>query len=256
MNKFPLEIQNFINNSQVTEISIGCSDTNVYKIIKDDNQVFFLKVGKSPILTKEYASLMWLKGKLEVPDCVLFINDGTTEYMITKVVVGEMSCSDKNLSNPKLTIELLSQAILKLQKVEIKDCPFRNDINYKLGIAEYNVKHNLLTEPMTSKLGKTFNSYEELLTYLKNNRPNEELVFSHGDTSMPNIFFHNNKLSGFIDVGECGVSGKWFDIAIACKSIRRNFNNNEELVTLFLNKLGLQYSNIIEYYEAIMDLYL
>ena len=176
--------------------------------------------------------------------------------MITKAVVGEMSCSDKNLKNPELTIRLLSKAISKLQQVDIKDCPFRNDINYKLGIAEYNVKNNLLTSPMTSKLGKMFSSYENLLEYLKNNKPNEELVFSHGDTSMPNVFFYNNNISGFIDVGECGVSDKWFDIAITCKSIRRNFSNYEELITLFLNELGLKYSDVIDYYEAIMDLYL
>lgn len=259
MKKFPIEIQNFLNESKTKEISIGCSNTKVYQIIKKNNQVYYLKVGKAPLLTKEYASLMWLKNKLKVPECIIFTNDGTTEYMITKAVLGEMSCSEQNLKAPEKTIKLLAKAILNLQEIDIKDCPFRNDINYKLGIAEFNVKNKLLTEPMVSTLGKKFNSYEDLLKYLKDNKPNEQLVFSHGDTSMPNIFLYKNNVSGFIDMGECGVSDKWFDIAIACKSIRRNFNNEQysnTLINLFLKELNLEYSTIIDYYEAIMDLYL
>ena len=68
-----------------------------------------------------------------------------------------------------------------------------------------------------------FGSIKNLLKYLEDNRFEEELVFSYGDTSLPNIFAKNEGLAGFIDVGECGIADKWFDLAICEKSILRNY---------------------------------
>ncbi len=250
----PEQIKVFIKDATIQEISIGCSNTNVYKIAKTD-VLYFLKIGKIPTLTKEYASLIWLNGKLHVPQCVCFCNDGINEYLLTSSMEGGMSCSDKYLAIPEKTVALLAKAIKQLQSVEILDFPFRGDLTYKLGLAEYNVKNNLLVDSPSSKIGKELKSYEKILEYLIKNRPTEQLVFSHGDTSLPNIFFENDKVSGFIDVGECGVADKWFDIAICYKSIIRNFPGRGDLLELFLKELGEQYSNKIDYYIALMDLY-
>ena len=114
----------------------------------------------------------------------------------------------------------------------------------------------MLSCPPVSEIGKKLKSYEKILDFLKNNKPKETLVFSHGDTSLPNIFFKDQKISGFIDVGECGVADKWFDIAICYKSINRNFPNRPDLLDLFLKKLNLKFSSNIDYYIAVMDLYL
>lgn len=46
-----------MKNTTIQEISIGCSNTAVYEITKD-NETFFLKIGKIPSLTKEYAALI------------------------------------------------------------------------------------------------------------------------------------------------------------------------------------------------------
>ncbi len=255
MKKIPTFIKNFMKNTTIQEISIGCSNTAVYKITKD-NETFFLKIGKIPSLTKEYAALIWLNGKLSVPKCVYFCNDGTNEYLLTTTMAGEMSCSDSNLKKPEQTIKLLAHAIKQLQSVEILECPFRSDLNYKLGLVEYNVKNKLLTDSPSSKIGRELKSYNNIFKYLIDKKPTtEQLVFSHGDTSLPNIFFKDNQVSGFIDVGECGVADKWFDIAICYKSIIRNFPNREDLLKLFLNELQEEYSDKIEYYITLMDLY-
>lgn len=255
MSLFTSEINKILKGYNISDINIGCSDTNVYKASKD-NEILFLKIGKAPLLSKEYVSLMWLKGKLPVPDCVYFTNDAEKEYLITKAVKGEMSCSDKNLKSPEETIKLLAKAIKLIQNVEISNCPFRSDLTYKLGVAEFNVKNKLLSAAPISEIGKELKDYNSILSYLQNNKPKEELVFSHGDTSLPNIFFNKGKVSGFIDVGECGVADKWFDIAICYKSIRRNFPNRQDLLDLFLSELSLKYSTTIEYYLTLMDLYL
>lgn len=92
-----------------------------------------------------------MNGKLSVPKCVYFCNDGTNEYLLTTTMAGEMSCSDSNLKKPEQTIKLLAHAIKQLQSVEILECPFRSDLNYKLGLVEYNVKNKLLTDSPSKK---------------------------------------------------------------------------------------------------------
>lgn len=68
-----------------------------------------------------------------------------------------------------------------------------------------------------------FASPADLLTWLKDNRPAENLVFSHGDYCLPNIFINQNKVSGFIDLGRSGIADKYQDIALCYRSLKHNF---------------------------------
>ena len=45
---------------------------------------------------------------------------------------------------------------------------------------------------------KGFSSPQELLKWLKDNKPNESYVLSHGDYCLPNIFIDDNKISGLL----------------------------------------------------------
>lgn len=79
-----------------------------------------------------------------------------------------------------------------------------------------------------------FESLDNIYQYLLKNKDlaEDERCFSHGDTSLPNIFTSDNKFSGFIDVGESGIAEKWFDIAIVIKLLIRNYG--EKSVQSFL----------------------
>lgn len=100
-----------------------------------------------------------------------------------------------------------------------------------------------------------FKTLENIYKFLAENKVEEELVFSHGDMSLPNIFAFNNRLSGLIDVGESGIADKWFDIAIVVKSIKRNYG--EEAVNLFFKELKIEkQQSKIDYYILLMELYL
>ena len=61
-----------------------------------------------------------------------------------------------------------------------------------------------------------------LLNWLVDNKPKKELVLSHGDFCLPNIFINNDKISGFIDLGRIGIGDKWNDIALCYRSIKWN----------------------------------
>ena len=54
------------------------------------------------------------------------------------------------------------------------------------------------------------------------NRPSEDLIFSHGDFCLPNIFISGSEVTGFLDLGSGGVSDRWQDIALCVRSLQYN----------------------------------
>ncbi len=249
------KVSKFLENSNTEEISIGCSDSQVLKIEKQD-KIYFLKMAKKGMLTSEYEKLKWLDGKLLVPKITFYETNDNTEFLITESIEGEMVCSDEYVNNPKLALKIIGEAFENIYNVDIKDCPFNVSLDYKLNLIENNVKNNLIKKgDLKPETLEKYQSLENIIKFLKENKFEEELCFSHGDTSLPNIFAHNNHFSGFIDVGECGVADKWFDLAICEKSIKRNYG--EEYISKFYEELNIVPDRTkIDYYLLMMELYL
>lgn len=248
------KVKEFIEYSNLKEISIGCSDSQVIEIIKGGKK-YFLKIAKQGLITSEYDKLNWLKNKLNVPNIELYDNYNGTEYLITTSVNGEMVCSDYYINNPDLGIKVISDAFKNIYSVNIDNCPFNVDIDYKLKLIENNVKNKLVTnKDLKNSTLERFKKVENLLKYLQDNRFDETKCFSHGDTSLPNIFAFKDSFEGFIDVGECGIADKWFDLAICEKSIIRNYG--QEYVEKFYKELNIVPDrNKIDYYLYMMELY-
>lgn len=253
--KLSNKVSEFLKNSDLKDIKIGCSDSQVIEIHKD-SKVYFLKIAKEGLLTSEYNKLKWLNGKLIVPNIELHdVYDGI-EYMITTSISGNMVCSEYYLKNPIEGLKAIVEAFNNIYSVDIVACPFNVDIDYKLNLVENNVKNKLIkNENLKDETLKKFGSVEILLEYLKSNKFVEKKCFSHGDTSLPNIFALKNKFTGFIDVGECGIADIWFDLAICEKSIVRNYGQN--YVVKFYEMLNIiPDRDKINYYLYMMELYL
>ena len=208
------------------------------------------------MLTSEYKKLKWLEGKLNVPKIVLYDYTDDTEYLITESIGGEMVCSEYYLNNPEVGISVIAKAFKQIADVDIKDCPFNVSIDYKLALVENNVNNNLIrVEDLKEETLKKFGSLENIIKFLKDNKFNDDYCFSHGDTSLPNIFASKNEFVGFIDVGECGIADKWFDLAICEKSIKRNYG--EQYISKFYEELNIiPERDKIDYYLLMIELYL
>ena len=251
----PKELQDFIKDSPLEEITIGCSDTKVMKV-KKDNKEYFIKIGKANSLQTEYQKLVYLQDKLPVPKIVMHNIIEEDEYIVSTKIPGEMLCSKYYMAHPSEGINIIADALNIVQKVDIKDCPINTSLDYRLNLARQNIAKGLIKdENIEEENLKKYKSKEGILKYLEDNKFKEELCFSHGDTSLPNMFAHNNSFSGFIDVGECGISDKWFDIAITIKSIIRNYG--EEYVNEFLEKINVKFDKFkYNYYMLLMELML
>ena len=141
--KLSEKVKTFIEDAKLEEISIGCSDSQVFKIEKLD-KTYFIKISSKGNLTSEYEKLKWLNDKLSVPRITLYDYTDDTEYLITESVGGKMACSEYYLNNPKIGISVIAQAFSQIYDVDISDCPFDVSIDYKLALVENNVKNNLI----------------------------------------------------------------------------------------------------------------
>jgi kanamycin kinase/aminoglycoside 3'-phosphotransferase-3 len=96
----------------------------------------------------------------------------------------------------------------------------------KLIQAKYNIENNLVDmddfnpETFTTE---GFSDVPDLFDFFDSNRPKEDLVFSHGDFCLPNVFVSGRELTGFLDWGNGGVADRWQDIALCVRSFRRNY---------------------------------
>ena len=202
--------------------NVGMSNSTV--------MIFTDKILKIQTLSKEseheYQILEWLQDKLPVPKVLAYEKDEGKNYLLMTKAPGEMSCTDLYMKNPEQLINLLAEGLKMLWKVDICDFPYKHGLEEKLQMVKNNVQNNLVdmddVEPET--FGENgFENPEHLLNWLMTNKPEEELVFSHGDFCLPNIFLSGEKISGYIDLGMAGTVDKWLDISLCYRSLLHNF---------------------------------
>lgn len=221
-NNIPESIRKRISGK---EYRIDHTGMSASQVVMFDNMI--LKIQKPSSETdNEYQAVRWLSHKIPVPEILEYeVSDGTAYTLMTKMP-GEMLCEERYMNDPAMLLDIIAEAMECLWKADISGCPCDNSLNVKLKAARYNVEHGLAdigsTQPDTFGENR-FRSPEELLRWLEENRPEEDLVLSHGDFCLPNIFAVNGRLSGFIDLGRMGVSDRWCDIAICHRSLAQNF---------------------------------
>ena len=219
--------------SETIQRAVGVKKYTIDKTGESGSEVriydnYVLKIQpRSPETDNEYQIVRWLNGHLPVPSVLSYeIHSGLAYTLMTKAE-GKMLCDMDYLQKPELVIDIAAKGLKMLWETDVSDCPYSvSRLTNRLKAAEYNVTHGLVdienTEPETFGDGG-FKNPEELLEWLINNRPPEDIVLTHGDYCLPNIFAKGDSISGFIDLGKAGPADRWQDIAIAIRSLDHNF---------------------------------
>lgn len=255
-NLLPPEFHELVANNTV----IFCWE-NVAKtfLIKSENGYNrYLKiqpVGKLESLETQSKRLSWCSSKIQVPKVIDYGVLGDYEYLITLELAGLDATNNIFKNNTKELIILLAHGLQTIHEVSIVDCPFDHSINQLLKLIRNNYEQGLID---TNNLSLTFGEanieklINEVEAYSKN--LNEDLVFTHGDYSLPNIIINDGRINGFIDLGSCGVADRYYDLAVAEYSILRNCG--KEYLDLFYSSYGI--SNVdqqrLRFYKIIEQL--
>lgn len=241
----------------------GMSPVRVYKLI-GRNENLYLKISESLYrgttydVEREKDIILWLTGKLPVPEVLHFEQYENTSFLLIREVSGEAGYAYyKKQRDPKKMIKIYCEGIRLLQSISTMDCPFSSDIDFRLNELDYLRQNNLADIDIENWEDDTpFRDPNELYSFLKTHKPREELVFSHGDFGDSNIFIVNDQISGFIDLGRSGKADKWYDIAFCVRSIQHDIGKDKKYIDLFFDLLELEPDwDKIRYYILLDELF-
>ena len=220
----PEKIQDFIKNSGYTVNETGMSDSDVYMF-----EDYVLKVQPATAETdNEYQILQWLDGKIPVPEILAYVKEDGQAYTLMTRAAGKMLCDEEFMRCPAKMVSLIASGLRMLWGADIRNCDCSlSRLDERLKAARENVETGKVdadrAEPET--FGPDgFADPEELLLWLENHRPEEDLVLSHGDFCLPNIFSDGEKITAFIDNGKMGPADRWQDLAVVLRSLQHNFD--------------------------------
>lgn len=244
--KISPQLNKLIKKYRCIKDTEGMSPAEVYKLV-GGNENLYLKMtdsrykGTTYDVEREKDMMLWLKGKLPVPEVLYFEQYGSWNFLLMSEVDGVMCSEEYEIhKNPKKIIELYAECIKLFQSIDSSDCPFNNNTDNRLTELDYLLNNDLADVDCENWEEDTpFKEPRELYDFLKTNKPSEELVFSHGDLGDSNILVRNNKISGFIDLGRSGKADRWYDIAFCIRSIRDDIGE-EKYVKLFFELLGIE----------------
>lgn len=218
--KFPQRIADKINGQKCVADTVGESDSAVF--VFEDAVLKIEKTGENA--NRESEALRWLNHRLPVPRIIEFVQENGLNYLLMSKLSGTMAC-DAVPAHIDDTVTALADGLKKLWRIDVSTCPLDSTLDRRLAQAKYNIENNLVDmddfEPDT--IGPNgFSDVHALYAFLANNRPHEDLVFTHGDYCLPNLFIEKDKTVGFLDLGKAGIADRWQDIALCVRSLQYN----------------------------------
>lgn len=236
-------------STNIEEVTIGCSDSRVYKIRKK-SKIYYLKIAKH--LSKESISIDYLKDKISVPEKVFYEKYNGVSYLLTKSLDGIMLCDNYFDNHVIEGIDIIVEAFNALYNIEYTDCIIDETIPVKIKRIEENI-NNIKNSDIKKEILDRFHTKEAILKYLKGNMPKQIIGFTHGDMSLPNIYASNGHFSGFIDTENAGLCDIYYDIVVCEMSIERNYG--KEYIDVFYEKLGIEKDEFkSDYYRILLSL--
>lgn len=220
----PEELRRLVENKPFQRDEVGRSGSEV-RLYED----CVLKIRpQSDEAENEHRMLRWLEGRLPAPRCLYHGTEAGKDFLLMSRINGTMACDEACMEreNGRFAVRLMAEALKRLWQVDISGCPADQRLSKALAEAERRIRTGEASVDTASPgiYGPDgFADPDALLCWLRENQPEEDLVFSHGDYCMPNVLFQGEKLSGYIDLGNGGVADRWEDIAMAHRSLRNNF---------------------------------
>lgn len=211
------------------------------------SQRYILKVqprGRLESLQTEAAKLRWLGQYLPTASVLAYTLDAEHEFLATWRLPGLPMHHPDALLHALRNADLLARALRELHALPIRECPFNTSLRVRLREARERLELGL-----SEGTPAQFNHLVRRLPAV------EDLVVTHGDPSLPNILVSGEFVEGLIDVGRLGIADRHTDLAIACRSLRRNAG--EEAAQHFLASYGPQYIDPakLEYYELLDEFF-
>lgn len=235
-----LEVFPEIAAYRLRPVSIGESASSVYHLTCPGRPALYMKTAAAPDvleLEAEYARLAWLKDKVPVAEIVDFRSNSQQAALLTRALPGANAIYAAK-RNRWAVVSRLAGALRELHAIPTAGCPFDRSLAVVIDSARERVMAGRVDESDFDEEHKGLRA-RDLLTLLKQQQPaTENLVITHGDACLPNIVFEGSYFRGFVDCGRSGLADAYQDLALASRSIARNYGR--KYVNAFFESYGLR----------------
>ncbi len=203
--ELPEELQGLIEGYEVNRYPWYETAAKIFRLESDD--VLYLKIVENQpkrSLERESSILKWIDGRLPVPDLRYYSYIDGVEYQLTTEIKGTPTYKAQP-NERRDAVKAMGEALRLVHSLDSTRCPIDNSIDNRFA--------KLIDEGSTlDELGP---------------RPEENLVFTHGDYCLPNIITSDGELSGVIDWDYGGLADPYIDIAACAWSIGYNYGEKE-----------------------------
>lgn len=261
LHDLPVDLAMMLAGGQWHLMTIGSSGEPVYQITLPSSEVLYLKTAKAPFagfLELEHERLLWLRGKLPVPEVRYFLGVAPAHdiYLLTSAVPGLMTHELALRNDIATLVRSLADALRQVHNVPIDECPFDMRLDFRLKGATYRTEMGLVDEDDFDEVRRGRTASELLAELLALRPKDEDLAFTHGDFSLPNILFTPDlRQVGFVDWARGGIADRYQDIALACRSLA--YNIGPEWIPLLLDAYGFGTGDAakLHYYQLLDEFF-
>ncbi|HKV83952.1 MAG TPA: APH(3') family aminoglycoside O-phosphotransferase [Ktedonobacterales bacterium] len=256
----PDVLRPFTDGAAWESVSIGASGALVYRLRRPGSAPRYLKIAPPPLDVEardEVSRLAWLHGRLPVPEALAVCADATATWLLLTEVPGVMSCEARFAGDVPSVARLLARGLRMIHRLDIAACPFDRRLNRTLALARERCAAGLVDEADFDEQRQGLRA-PDVLAQLEATRPAaEDLVFTHGDYCLPNVFLDSagTRLTGFVDWGRAGVADRYQDLALAARSLRHNFGPGWESYLFEAYGLATVDDAKLAYYELLDELF-
>jgi kanamycin kinase/aminoglycoside 3'-phosphotransferase-2 len=253
----PPALATLVEGASWAQVTLGESGAQVYRL-RVGTETHYLKVEpRRPWgeLHAEAERLRWLQGRLPVPTLLYAGADERQSYLLTTEVLGADATDERWLADPARLVVLLAEGLQLIHRLPVIGCPFDQRLDGELARAAARVAVGAVDADDFDE-ERAGRAPASLLDELHAARPaDEDLVLIHGDYCFPNVVIKDWALSGFIDLGRCGVADRYHDLAQAARSVRRNLGDGWVAPFFAAYGIGAPDEAKLRYYQLLDELF-
>lgn len=216
----PASLAPLVAGYDVARSTVGESGCEVYRFFgKPGAADLYLKYGRNSAandLCEEFARLRWIAPWIATPEIRLFLANADEAWLATSAVPAETAYQAlaRDPTTIDRVVEALARFLARLHDVPVARCPFTNDHRARLCKAEERLQAGLVEADDfdDERQGWTAEQVWQALQPLADFTP--DLVVTHGDFSLDNLFVDDGEVIGCIDVGRLGIADRYQDLAL------------------------------------------
>jgi len=184
--------------------------------------------------------LLKLQTKLPVNKVIKYVQTQNQEFLLTDYIEGEPIFLYGEKKDGKNVGIILGKTLKMIHNTDFSDFEVNNEFENRIAKVKKLILEN---EFRPAIIKETFGdkSTLEIIDYINSLIPQKwDLVLTHGDFCLPNILIKNNKLSGIIDLIDCRICDRAYDIYYALWSLNYNKMNRfkeDFLVSYSIDKI-------------------